>query len=228
MRGGSALCSEPARPRHLRREVVSWLWLVILAAIPPVALLPGGPACAQEGHRAAVVVRGDKEERTFCVAAEENGQPGTSGLAGLKASGLPVVTKDFGGSLGEAVCAIEGLGDCEFKTGYWAYFKGTAPGTWEMSSTGPSGSRLESGGVDGWVWVPAPGTDAASPPTAKPVFSELCKAASASPAATPAGVAGRGGGRPWLVLGGVGIVVLAVAAVVAGRRGRRAEGDEEP
>lgn len=80
-----------------------------------------------------------------------------SGLEALQASGLEVVTKDFG--WGVAVCAINGVGcpaDNCFCGGskFWNYeYWDWSDSSWEGYPVGPSSSTVEDGDVEGWRWA---------------------------------------------------------------------------
>jgi hypothetical protein len=94
-----------------------------------------------------------------------------------------VSTIGYGG-LGEAVCAIDGVGNPatpnECLTGpngeYWAYFR-ASPGAsgWQYSGQGAGATTVSDGWVEGWRY----GTGGAPP------FSSFCAVAGCSPPTTP-------------------------------------------
>lgn len=121
------------------------------------------PACAEVMNRAAEVVHfSPADERQWCIAFTGDGKAddprGITGLALLRATGLPIVTKSYG-SMGEFVCKIGDVGtevsDCPAKDGsYWAYYHLASNGTWTVSNKGASTYRVHDSGMDGWSWQP--------------------------------------------------------------------------
>ncbi len=124
-----------------------------------------------------VVQNGDAMPQGFCVEL-----PATAtGTDALAATGLDVVSES--GSLGTAICAIEGQGctppaescfcQCE-GTGctYWAYFHLGEGGLWQYSAVGAGGYRLHNGDVEGWLWLDKGRTDAL--PLPHVTFADLC------------------------------------------------------
>lgn len=91
-----------------------------------------------------------------------------SGLNALQLSGLELTTVDF--SFGTAVCAIEGVGcpasNCFCNANkFWGYqFWDGA--TWQGYMTGPGGSNIGAGAVEGWAWGPSN----SSPPPITPAI----------------------------------------------------------
>lgn len=114
------------------------------------------PALAAETHRATVVIDTGVSTRTAIVTF---GEDSISGFEALERAGASPVGRDFGGSLGLAVCALDGVGhsagnDCLGTSGdqrYWSYNR-AAPGatSWKYSATGPSNTRVYEGGIEGW------------------------------------------------------------------------------
>jgi hypothetical protein len=194
-------------PRHARSDAkrnifasrFSRLLIATLFAFLAVPVLSpaSDTACAQEPARAGIVIRFDAgRETSECADISEAAPDGVSGLEALTATGLAVVTKDFGGDLGQAVCKIEDVGtdDCNFNAGFWAYFR-ASDGEWKFSEVGPSSSKVESGGVEGWVWTAA-GAGDATPPGATADFDRIC-----AQEATPVGERQEPGGSilPWTI-----------------------------
>ncbi len=114
------------------------------------------PALAAQTHRATVVIDTGASTRTVVVTFSEDS---ISGFQALERAGANPVGRDFGGSLGLAICALDGVGhsagtDCLGTPGdqrYWSYNR-AAPGatSWKYSATGPSNTRVYDGGVEGW------------------------------------------------------------------------------
>lgn len=123
------------------------------------------PALCSQLSASIVVRMPDGSESSRCVAMPE---AEVSGLQVLRLSGLPIVTKDFGGSLGSAVCQINGQGndspDCPGSAGHWHYWH-LVDGTWEESQVGAGAYTVHARAVEGWAW--ASGTKAI-PPASKP------------------------------------------------------------
>jgi hypothetical protein len=196
--------------RFAQRTIPILFALVAVPVLPPAA----DTACAQEPARAGIVIRFDAgRETSECADISEAAPDGVSGLEALTATGLAVVTKDFGGDLGQAVCKIEDVGtdDCNFNAGFWGYFRGS-DGAWTFSEVGPSSSRVESGGVEGWVWTAA-GAGDATPPGATPDFDRIC-----AQEATPVGERQEPGGSilPWAI---AAAAVAILGALLIRRRG---------
>lgn len=76
-----------------------------------------------------------------------------NGLQALELAGAQVVTTTT--AYGVAVCAIDGVGcpsdDCFCDTAYWGYSYWDS-GAWQDYGTGPGGSSLSDGAVEGWKW----------------------------------------------------------------------------
>jgi hypothetical protein len=158
---------------------------LLLLAVPFVALgtaaLLTDPACAQEAEaRVGVIVDdGEGDDTRSCIdPGETEGEPASptpalNGIDALEMAGHELVTKDFGGALGMAVCKIDGVGtdDCNFDAGFWAYYHRGPDGSFQFSEVGPSSYQVPDGGIEAWVWAPA-GTEAAPP---DPVtLEEIC------------------------------------------------------
>ena len=135
-----------------------------------------GQALAQEGGRAAVVVRFDDERtESRCVAFDA---AEISGYALLQRSGLALDVKSEG--QGGLVCAIEGTGCgvgnclCQCKGDpcvYWSYWRMADEG-WSYSPVGATVRKLSHGDVDGWSWGPGSVVSAIEPQTVS--FDEIC------------------------------------------------------
>lgn len=138
-----------SRFRLARRSLVAASVVIAggLAAGPAV-----GPACAGDDAVAVVVRDGTGRERSECVEAGA----GADGLDVLRATGAEIVTRDFGGRLGRAVCSIDGAGtpvtDCPSVEGHWHYWR-LVDGRWVESPEGASNTRVRPGAVEGWTWV---------------------------------------------------------------------------
>jgi hypothetical protein len=122
------------------------------AAIATGAGPAAAPACAQSDS-AVVVVRDSRGvEREECVALPG---PEISSVEFLRLAGFDVVTRDYGGNLGEAVCSLNGDGtpasDCPSASGHWHLWL-FADGTWNESIEGASSTEVEPGSVQGWTW----------------------------------------------------------------------------
>ncbi len=160
--------------------------IVTLALLATVVGLSENDASAEQVNRAGLVVAfpEDRTEVIWIEFAEEE----ISGAELLERSGLDTTISSYGG-LGNAVCAIDGLGCdnpgdcfCQCKSGsctFWVYFK-LEDEEWIRLGVGPSTRMLRDGDVDGWAWGsgdPPPGvmddneacpTPAAPPPTPTP------------------------------------------------------------
>lgn len=219
-------------PRRIAKRVASLALGAVTLAVPATWLVAAAPAaCAstlstvtQEEQGGIVVQSAPEREQSFCIGFEgdsKEGDPeGISGLAALRETGLPIVTKDFGGELGEGVCKIGDVGTdtCDFTAGYWAYFHGTPAGGWETSPTGASSYRFHDGSVDGWVWTAASTTEP-SPPDPPSGSDAICAAANAPPPAAEAETSEEQDLLPWLGAA-VGVAIAAIVAVGVARRRR--------
>ena len=78
-----------------------------------------------------------------------------NGVEALQATGLEIVTADFGDS-GVAVCSIGGIGcpadNCFCSTKFWSY-EGWADEVWQPYQTGPSDVTVAPGAIEGWRWA---------------------------------------------------------------------------
>jgi hypothetical protein len=123
-------------------------------AAPNSAAHRAAPKGLATGYEIAQFADDDLAARAITFTA------GSSGLTALELSGLPVVTKNDP-TFGTEVCSIGGVGCpasncfCGGSDGdtYWnyEYWNGSA---WQMyTSTGPGGSTLANGAVEGWRWA---------------------------------------------------------------------------
>ena len=157
-------------------------WGALLALLALLALGGAGVAAQDTGAiRVGVVVQGaDELPQAFCVTLTE----GANGADALRATGLDVASES--GSLGTAICAIEGQGctppaescfcQCEGGGGcaYWAYFHLGEGGRWQYSSVGASGYTVHEGDVEGWLWLDK--TQLAAPTLPPVTFADVCGA----------------------------------------------------
>lgn len=149
------------------------LALALVAAT--LAVVPG-TACAEEHVVKVVIVTDDGNTVTRCAEIEET----SSGIEALQALDLDVSTKDFGGDLGSAVCAIGDTGNplarCPGADAHWHYWR-VVEGDWVESERGPTFTQVSPGDVEGWVWTTGPSN---RPPSVAPDEAE-CQAAAPQP-----------------------------------------------
>jgi hypothetical protein len=172
------------------------LWLLVTAFLD-VQAIADGPY--QVG---LVVVLGDGQVETYCLAFEEDVITGADLLA---RSGLDVVIDPSSG-MGPTVCQIEGLGCaypseacfCQCTGGggciYWNYFyRGAFEGgteaeavspDWVYSALGVASRKVSPGEVEAWVWG-----DGHSPPADELDFEAICAALTATPVPSPQALA---------------------------------------
>ena len=78
-----------------------------------------------------------------------------SGIEALQATGLEIVTADFGDS-GVAVCSIAGVGcpaeDCFCSSQFWSSASWSAD-AWQLYQSGPSSVSIAPGAIEGWQWT---------------------------------------------------------------------------
>jgi len=126
------------------------VWLFVAALAPS----PVPPAQAAPQNAAAVVVDDGTRVSTFCVRFSSDS---ISGVEALQATGLPVVTRAFGG-MGAAICSLGGTGcgsgtDCLTCRAplYWAYHRQNAAADgFTRSNVGAGSTRVTNGTVEGW------------------------------------------------------------------------------
>ena len=144
-----------------------------------------------------------------------------TGLDALRQTGVAVVTRDYGGTLGRAVCRIAGAGnaanDCPGVSGHWHYWQ-LVHGTWTEAASGPSNSDALAAEAEGWVWTEGA---TATPPRAASA-SVACRLPGLVPAAasSPATGGEDGGPGPAPALLGVGgaLAFLGLITLVIRRR----------
>lgn len=169
------------------RHIIAAAALALAAVLNLAAL----SVSAQTPNRAVVVVRqADGRVATRCVAFSE---PSLSSYDLLRRAGFSAVAQF--GSLGAAVCAIEGQGcpnpnrcfcacetlgaSCE----YWQFFRQGANGGWLYSPMGALTTRAVNGSVEAWVW----GAGGAEGSRLVPPDVSVERACAAAPSATRAG-----------------------------------------
>jgi hypothetical protein len=100
-----------------------------------------------------------------------------SGLGALQLAGANPVTIDYGGSLGQAVCQLYGVGDAAVPSqcpGGWVYYRAIAgAGSWTQSSAGASNTTVHDGDVEGWKYGGG-----------QPPFSSYCAVVGCAPPPT--------------------------------------------
>ena len=131
-----------------------------LGVLAVIMVLPAGTALGQGPGTIGVLVEFPNQEvLPFCVPVETPSDKVTA----LLATGLDATTYDFG-ALGEAVCAIEGVGcpatsadcltcECTFLPDdpcfYWLYFRwNETEGVWDPTYD----PTVQDGDVTAWVW----------------------------------------------------------------------------
>jgi hypothetical protein len=182
------------------------LQLLVAAAMtaPAAVILPGGlghvdcAGAAGEHHAAVVVEHGNGVQRMPCVAFAGDS---INGYDLLVASGIENGTKDYGGSLGRAVCQVDNepttYPDSCFSSGgrYWAIFTSRHGGSWQVSSHGVSTLSFADGDAEGFRYddqggsLPAPDRSASGlcpPPSTPPAAQTSPPAPTARPRATSA------------------------------------------
>ena len=161
--------------------------LVLVAAAVAVSALGvvgrDTPSAGAAGSRAVVNVEGSNQVVSFGTMV--------TGLQALRMV-ASVTTVGFGGS-GEAVCAINGVGNeatpnkCLIgpNGNYWSYWR-AAPGAtgWQYSSRGAGATSVTDGSVEGWRY----GTGGPPP------FTSFCAVAGCAPPPTAVPAVPSGGG----------------------------------
>lgn len=187
----------------------------VLALTAGTAIGPVSQAACATAGGVAVVVRGpDGQEQGACLPAAGI----DDGVDALRATGARVVTRDYGGDLGVAVCRINGAGtaptDCPSALGHWHYWKLVA-GRWVEQGAGPSNVRVDPGSTEGWTWSAG---GAPTPPRVTDAAS-ACRLPDLDLAGATTSGPGRSGlGAYASVAGAAG--VLGVTGVIAARRRR--------
>ena len=89
-----------------------------------------------------------------CVTVSEN----SSGYKVLNQTGLNLVWKDYGGSLGHALCKIEDTGcpesNCFCSSNYWGFLYKHYGGEWTYSNVGLDSYLVKDKDIIGLVWGP--------------------------------------------------------------------------
>ncbi len=119
-------------------------------------------------EKAGVVIQyGNSSSIMKCVEF----QSGNSALDVLKSSGVQVVTKDYGSTLGAALCKMEDTGcdldNCFCQSSYWGFYY-VENGSWSYSPVGVSKYYVRDGDVLGFRW------GAYGDEPALKSFSEVC------------------------------------------------------
>jgi hypothetical protein len=135
------------------RHILAAVALSSLAvATAPVATARSADRVAAGPNGQAVVVIGNSTH-----VVQVGG--GISGIAALRAV-ASVETLNYGGSLGEAVCKINGVGDPAVPSscpGGWRYYRAqNGAGGWTYSGAGPSNTTVRGGDVEGWGYNSTP------------------------------------------------------------------------
>ena len=182
------------------------------SAVPVGAGRGVGSSCAYAAgarHVALVVQHGGGAVVTRCVGFDA---PSLTGEQVLQMSGVPYQEAQYGGTLGKAVCQIDGEpqtfppGCFSASSPYWVLFVSRCGGNWSASNLGVSSQTFRDGDAEGWrydpqtgspppppspagvcdVAAPAPNASAAPPPVPPQAPVPVPKTASASPDAVPA------------------------------------------
>ena len=159
---------------RLRHCLVAVALVALASTSAPTALASSaGRAHAGPNGQAVVVVGGSAH------VVQVGG--GISGLAALRAV-AGVETLNYGGSLGEAVCKINGVGDEAVPSscpGGWRYYRAqNGAGGWTYSGAGPSNTTVRPGDVEGWGY------------NSTPPFRSFCSVAESAPPPPPPGQGG--------------------------------------
>jgi hypothetical protein len=165
-------------PRTARRVVAGFALataslVATVATVAPASASTPAPRPVLATSSAVVIVdTGDSVHRQV-ISFDGS----VSGLGALQLAGANPVTVDFGGSLGEAVCKLYGVGDEPLPgdcPNGWRYYR-AAPGAsgFSFSSSGPSNTTVQDGGVEGWGYGHAP------------AFASFCEVAGCAPPPPP-------------------------------------------
>jgi hypothetical protein len=187
------------------------LLLALLVLVSPVAARQTDDGDEGDNRAALIVVYGDGQTATRCVAFAE---PEISGYDALSRAGLTVESDAQAG--GAAVCRIDGVGCaadncfCACRGGdcrYWSYWQ-LRDGAWQYAAAGASRSRVSHGAVEGWVWGIGTVTEAEPPPRVS--YDEVCSAGAVSDGAANATAAPS---ADWATYGLFAAVVLLLAGL---------------
>lgn len=165
-------CLAPSNVGLLRLGLVLVIWLALWSG-------PGlGAASADGPIRVGLYIQyADGSSFTQCVELD---RLEATGLDVLRAADLDLVF-ETGGSLGTAICKIEGTG-CDYPAqdcfcqcpgnpcSYWTYWY-IEEGAWRASPLGASARSVGDGDVEAWVWG-----DGQVPPSILPLAEEICPA----------------------------------------------------
>jgi hypothetical protein len=170
------------------RYVLAAVALATLASAPATPVAGSSPSRSAGPNGQAVVVIGNSEH-----VVQVGG--GMSGIAALR-SVADVVTLNYGGSLGEAVCEINGVGDAAQPSscpGGWRYYRAANGASgWTYSGAGPSNTTVRPGDVEGWGY------------NSTPPFRPFCSVAQCAPPPPPPGQGGPIPGGAFPAPGGNG------------------------
>ncbi len=159
----------PTRTR--RPALVGMVALALLTALAATRTSPAaGTLGASGGSRAVVIIDDGNTRRQACLVFDGS----LSGLEALERATGTVTTAGFG-SMGAAVCAIDGKG-CSPSAclrcaapDYWHYFRSDAgTGSFGASGVGASATTVGDGDVEAWVW----GASVSPPP--RPAIDDVC------------------------------------------------------
>jgi hypothetical protein len=153
------------------RHVLAAVTVALVATATPVVESPD----AHAGPNGEAVVEIGNSSYVVQVGG------GIRGIDALRAV-ASVETLNYGGSLGEAVCKINGVGDDPQPSscpGGWRYYRATNGASgWTYSGAGPSNTTVRGGDVEGWGY------------NSTPPFRPFCSVAHCAPPPPPAGQAG--------------------------------------
>ncbi len=169
------------------------------------------PACAAD--TAQVVVRGSGGSvKQTCITLPAGR---VDGVQFLRLAGYRVSTRDYGGTLGEAVCSLDGDGtassDCPSAKGHWHLwlFKDAK---WAEAIEGASSTTVEPGDVHGWTWQTP--TDVEPPPLpSRQLACTKVAARSTSPDSAQGDRANSVGGAAVAIVVGVAVVAALTLAI---------------
>jgi hypothetical protein len=157
------------RPRHVFGAIA----VALLATAPATPVVASPPRHAGPNGEAVVVIGNSAQ------VVQVGG--GIRGIDALRAI-ASVETLNYGGSLGEAVCKINGVGDDPQPSscpGGWRYYRATNGASgWTYSGAGSSNTTVRGGDVEGWGY------------NSTPPFRPFCSVAHCAPPPPP----GQGGG----------------------------------
>jgi hypothetical protein len=172
------------RIRHVL-AAVALATLTSATATPVIASSPSRPA-GPNGQ--AVVVIGNSSH-----VVQVGG--GIRGIDALRAV-ASVETLNYGGSLGEAVCKINGVGDAAQPSscpGGWRYYRAANGASgWTYSGAGPSNTTVRGGDMEGWGY------------NSTPPFRPFCSVAQCAAPPPPPGQGGPTPGGAFPAPGGGG------------------------